>query len=512
MFPAVVIIVVCCTTVVLFLYKYSTSTYKYWKTKSVTFAVPVPLFGNIKDHVTLKMTQGECLKKIYNDFPREKFVGMYQLQTPTLLLRDPETIRLFLVKSFAHFTDRGFLYDGHREPLTKHLVNLEGDTWKILRQKLTPTFSSGKIKSMLGLLQGCGVQLIEYMDATIESGKTEFEIRDLTAKFTTDVIGTCAFGLECNSLKDSQSEFRRMGCAVLNSSASLALAKMVRVFFPKLFKALKLRTFPAEVQQFFMGIVKQTIDFRNTNRVRRNDFIQLLLEIKNQNHNQENAINSIELTEELIAAQVFVFFLAGFETSSTTLSFCLHEMAVNQDIQSRVYDEINETANVYGLPFSYEAISSMNYLEQCLKETMRKYPPVQALARVCTKQFRVPGTDLDLDVGTAVLIPVYAIHHDPQYYPEPDTFDPDRFAKDGDGGGGDNGRPAGVFLPFGDGPRICIGMRFAMLEMKLALAQFLHSYLVTLSEKSCTRIEFEPASFLSCPKGGIWLNVNKRKP
>lgn len=142
------------------------------------------------------------------------------------------------------------------------------------------------------------------LQATIESGKTEFEIRDLTAKFTTDVIGTCAFGLECNSLKDSQSEFRRMGCAVLNSSASLALAKMVRVFFPKLFKALKLRTFPAEVQQFFMGIVKQTIDFRNTNQVRRNDFIQLLLEIKNQNRHQENAINSIELTEELIAAQV----------------------------------------------------------------------------------------------------------------------------------------------------------------------------------------------------------------
>lgn len=77
---------------------------------------------------------------------------------------------------------------------------------------------------------------------------------------------------------------------------------MVRVFFPKLFKALKLRTFPAEVQQFFMGIVKQTIDFRNTNQVRRNDFIQLLLEIKNQN--SQEIVNNIELTEEMIAAQV----------------------------------------------------------------------------------------------------------------------------------------------------------------------------------------------------------------
>lgn len=129
-------------------------------------------------------------------------------------------------------------------------------------------------------------------------------MRDLTAKFTTDVIGTCAFGIECNSLRDTQSEFRRMGCAVLNSSASLALAKLVRVFFPKVFRALKLRTFPAEVQQFFMGVVKQTIAHRNANHVRRNDFIQLLLELGKQS--RKNETNSVELTEELIAAQVSV--------------------------------------------------------------------------------------------------------------------------------------------------------------------------------------------------------------
>lgn len=90
-------------------------------------------------------------------------------------------------------------------------------------------------------------------------------------------------------------------------------------------------------------------------------------------------------------------------------------------------------------------------------ETLRKYPPVQTLVRVCTKPFRVPGTDVDLDVGTAVLIPVYAIHHDPQYYPEPDAFRPERFAKDDSGGNNNGGRPPGVYLPFGDGPRICIG-------------------------------------------------------
>lgn len=108
------------------------------------------------------------ISSCYSNYPNDSFVGMYQLQTPTLLLRDPEIIRQFLVKSFAHFSDRGFQYDGNREPLTNHLVNMEGDMWRELRQKITPTFSSGKIKSMVGLLQGCGVQLLEHMEVGIK--------------------------------------------------------------------------------------------------------------------------------------------------------------------------------------------------------------------------------------------------------------------------------------------------------------------------------------------------------
>lgn len=129
------------------------------------------------------------------------------------------------------------------------------------------------------------------------------------AKFTTDVIGTCAFGLECNSLNNTESEFRRMGTAVLNPSISTALSKVVRTFFPRMFTALKLRTFPAEVDQFFMGIVKQTIEFRDANRVHRNDFIQLLLEIRNQQRQENATSNTVELTEELIAAQVSAGFV-----------------------------------------------------------------------------------------------------------------------------------------------------------------------------------------------------------
>lgn len=88
---------------------------------------------------------------------------MFQLSTPTLMVLEPETIKQFLVKDFQYFTDRGFPYDDEREPLTANLVNLEGAKWRLLRQKLTPTFSSGKIKNMMPLLQECSDQLLKYL-------------------------------------------------------------------------------------------------------------------------------------------------------------------------------------------------------------------------------------------------------------------------------------------------------------------------------------------------------------
>ncbi|XP_050524158.1 probable cytochrome P450 6a13 isoform X2 [Daktulosphaira vitifoliae] len=444
-----------CVIATLFLYKKITHTYSYWKRKSVIFAEPLPFFGNIKDAAMFKLTQGQCLQNIYNEFPNEKYVGIYQFLKPTLLLRDPETIKIFTVKNFAHFTDRGFSYDGHREPLTNHLVNMEGDMWKILRQKLTPAFSSGKIKNMMGMLRKCGEQLIEHIEKGISAGVTDYDMRDLTAKYTTDVIGTCAFGLNCNSLTDTDSEFRQMGNAVLNSSISLAIAKAFRVFFPKMFNILNLRTFPIEVQKFFLAIVKQTIAYRRDYKIQRDDFIQLLLEMKSNQEfqNDEKQFPTIELTEELIAAQVFVFFLAGFETSSTTLSFCLHELALNPDIQLKVQMEIADKINKDGLPFTYESVISMEFLEQCIKETMRKYPPVQALVRKCTKPFQLPDSKAVIDEGTGILIPVYGIHHDPKYYPEPEVFDPNRFKKEEI-----TKRPTSSYLPFGDGPRTCIDL------------------------------------------------------
>lgn len=191
-------------TTVFYVYEYLTRNFSYWKTRKVIGPKPVLIFGNIADIALCKLTQAECLQNIYRyvnnerrslvlfpcanvlsprvnqlvqsprfEFCRkyegEKYVGMFQLSTPTLLVLDPQLIKQILVKDFHHFTDRGFAYDDKREPLTANLINLGGVTWKVLRQKLTPAFSSGKIKNMMPLLHDCSDQLLDFVQVNSEN-------------------------------------------------------------------------------------------------------------------------------------------------------------------------------------------------------------------------------------------------------------------------------------------------------------------------------------------------------
>lgn len=102
----------------------------------------------------------------FRNYTKEKYIGMFQFGTPTVMLLEPQIIKQFLIKDFQHFTDRGFTYDDSKEPLTANLVNLEGTKWRILRQKLTPAFTSGKIKNMMNLLHECSEQLLVYLQVS----------------------------------------------------------------------------------------------------------------------------------------------------------------------------------------------------------------------------------------------------------------------------------------------------------------------------------------------------------
>ena len=182
---------------------------------------------------------------------------------------------------FISLQDRGIKVDDEQNPLAAHLLFLTGSKWKNLRAKLTPTFTSGKIKMMFHLMNECAEQLKKFLDEPAQNEET-MEMKEVMAKFTTDIIGTCAFGLQFNAIENEDSEFRKMGRRIFEPSAKRALIRLVRSFFPSLLKFFKVKVMPQDIEDFFTGAVRETVEYREKNNYNRNDFMQLLIQLKNK--------------------------------------------------------------------------------------------------------------------------------------------------------------------------------------------------------------------------------------
>ncbi|KAF2882935.1 hypothetical protein ILUMI_23240 [Ignelater luminosus] len=441
------------------------------------------------------------------------YCGYYLFTKRVLIVLDLELAKSILTKDFSHFTDHVIYCNEENDPLTGHLFSLKGQRWKNLRMKLTPSFASGKIKMMFQSLVDCSHELVRYMDGLSKS-KEAMEVKEVVGRFTTDVIGTCAFGIECNSLKNPDSEFRKYGKKAL--AVNFMLKSLIAISVPQIFDVLKIPLTNPTVTKFFMGVVKETVEYREKNNIIRNDFMHSLIQLKNnvklkdeespgQLKSEENG-NEIgnTLTLEEITAQAFVFFLAGFETSATTLTFCFYELVTNPEIQEKLRLEIRDVLEKHDGKLTLNAIMEMTYMDWCVNETLRKYPPVPVLSRNCTQSYKIPNSDVVIDKDVEVFVPVLGIQHDPDYYPEPERFDPERFSPENK-----TKRHAYSWLPFGEGPRGCIGMRFGLMQIKVALAVLVGNYKFFLNSKTRYPIVLDRQSLILSPLGGVWLNVEK---
>lgn len=161
----------------------------------------------------------------------------------------------------------------------------------------------------------------------------------------------------------------------------------------------------------------------------------------------------LEWTDDDLVAQGIAFFAAGFGTVSVTASFLAHDLALNPGIQQRLYEEIceyNERLN--GAQLDYTTLGQMEYLDMVVSESMRRWSPSGATSeRIVTKPYvleNADGTKVQLDVGDGILIPIFALQLDDEYFPDSEKFDPERFSSENK-----SSIPPGVYMPFGIGPR-----------------------------------------------------------
>ena len=263
-------------------YYYLTSTYTYWESRGIKGPKPYPMFGTFFLMIRGKLSVGDYLHDTYKTYKNEKFTGIYRRREPILVVNDLNFIRDILIKDFSKFVDRGTLLHEKVEPLSPHLFNLEPKRWRPLRLKLSPVFTSGKLKEMFYLLTECSNHLKAFLEQKFsDKNETIVECREFTAKFTTDVIGVCAFGLQMNALESEDSAFRIMGRRIFSKSFLTLLRLRLRLFLPSyLYRMVGGLLIDTELDNFFIDTTRQTMDYRKKNNIIKHDFVDLLMAIR----------------------------------------------------------------------------------------------------------------------------------------------------------------------------------------------------------------------------------------
>lgn len=451
----------------LLLYVYGTWNHTVWSSQGIPGPKPWPLFGNTWEHTR------ESNFNVFTIWQKKygRTVGCFSGIRPFIVVSDLDLIREIFIKQSSNFIDR-FLIRGFRTKLMdKALFFAGGNSWRRIRNMMSPTFSTSKLKLMSHFIKRCTDLLVTNIENKARADQL-IDVKEVFGSFTMDVIAGTGFGLETNSQTQEGEPFVQQ-CKILFKGAGFrGLKRVVFCFanaFPFLVPLMRGTGFGANSRFFFEALEKMVDDRRLENKSegkKTADLLQMLVDaeadpelITDVADNNESKSNR-RMTKEEILAQGFIVLVAGYETTATTLQYMAYLMALNPHVQDKVFEEIQDKLG--DVEPTYDVISQLKYLEACIHETLRMFPPVGAIDRQALQPMTVRGIHIPADCG--VILPIYTILHDPEYFSDPEVFNPDRYLEENMA----KIHPVTVELPFGYGPRKCVGMRLAMLEIKLA--------------------------------------------
>ncbi|ERL91022.1 cytochrome P450 9e2 [Dendroctonus ponderosae] len=510
---------------VLALYYLLLQPYNYWKDRSVKQTNPWPLFGDSWRMIFQVMDVGEIVSYYYNSMPNVRYYGIYQFFRPKLVIRDPELIRRVTVKDFDHFVDHVAETNPKSDPLfSKNILNLKGDEWRKMRSTLSGSFTGRKIKIMFGLVSDAAKNFVEYYENQ-PSQVIEVEMKDAFSRFTIDVIATTSLGVKVDSLAEKNNYFFQMGQELTELRFSLFFKMLLLQLFPRIYQYFQLQIFRKEVTEFFSNFVETTVAIRESKGIYRPDMIQILMEAAKGIHKGEDGDATKEdffagdedtdqsqvpheITKDDMTAQALLFFFAGFDSVSSLLTFATYELAVNQNVQDKLRAEIFDTLEKTNGTITYEALFNMKYLDMVISEALRKWPPFVILGRECTKTYTIEPTlpeekTLVISKGTGIQIPCYAIHHDPKYFPNPEKFEPERFSA-----ANRSKLTPYTVLGFGQGPRSCLGTRFALMEVKIIIFHLLSRLEIVTTKRTQIPLKLSKKFGINIrPERGLWIGL-----
>ncbi|XP_012941709.1 cytochrome P450 3A24 [Aplysia californica] len=413
-----------------------------------------------------------------------------------LLTRDLDLLKEILVKDFNYFVDRSTALVSNTS-ITSSLFFAKRQHWKKYRRIMSPSFSTGKLKVVGKTVEETALTLTRFFEECARKDQL-IPIKETTGQYTSQIIAKTAFGFSTDCIGKEDDQFTYYSKHIFKIRSKIARYFLVFLLrFPIvhrfLVKTLKLEYFDPVYQnadQYFRSVLSTSVKHRE--QVQREgkknptDFLQQLVNAKtgSQTNGERTSTGlanghgpevSQSLTEEELVAQSLIIIFAAFETTATTLQMALYLLAKHPDIQEKLYEEIQSV--VTSQSPSHEELGQLTYMEQVINETLRLYPPAPLITRKASET-RTYGS-ITIPKGADVIVPIGMILTDPKHFPDPEKFDPDRFTEENKAT-----RNPMAFMPFGQGPRTCIGMRLAYLELKMALVHLLRKVKVEMNERT----------------------------
>ncbi|XP_014292721.1 cytochrome P450 3A25 isoform X2 [Halyomorpha halys] len=392
---------------------------------------------------------------LYRKYKSEGLVGFYALFSPMLLVTDPELVKSFIVKDFNKFHDTVIDIKKEVDPLfaMNPFIAKGMEKWKERRSIHTWNMTTVRFKEILPFMSRAGEIMVKYLT---EKKMEPVMAKDLSFQFTVDVAASCGFGIEPTAFTDPENNFIKYANAD-KIFRPTPVTMFTHLFAPKIAHLLKLKVLSKDAEDFFEAFIEKMKEFRSSSNVTKNDFFHYIMKM-NQKLKEEN---KPVYTNKEMASHCFAFYVDTTESTANQLSFLLLDLATHQSVQEKLRKEISSISEC-ATGFDLEKIYSSNYLNMVINESMRIHTQASLTTRMCTQDAVIGNTQIPK--GTRVFIPVGQFHMDPEYFPNPEKFDPERFSDENKGS-----IPKYSFIPFGEGPRICVGYKLALLQMKMAV-------------------------------------------